>query len=105
MSDETWLETQGPGLWVLPQPLPPRLSLTACSLPCLHAVGLSCCSESSLPEELTQPPFQIVFIPCDDFNGDLKRWEIILVLEVNCKAIPNASFHRITVVFLLFSLS
>lgn len=61
---------------------------------------------------IQNPPFQnhtaslpkTVLVPRDDFNGDLKRWEMILVWEENCKAMPSASFHHIIVV-LLFSLS
>lgn len=41
MSDEAWIETQGPGLWVPPAPAPLPLPLT-CSLPCLRMR----CSES-----------------------------------------------------------
>lgn len=101
MSDEAWIETQGPGLWVPPAPAP-------LTLPDLFSAMPACCWPSLLfrilPSRITQPPFQTVLVPRDDFNGDLKRWEMILVWEENCKAMPSASFHHIIVV-LLFSLS
>lgn len=56
MSDEAWIETQGPGLWVPPAPAP---------LPCLHALF------RILPSRITQPPFRTVLVPRDDVNGDL----------------------------------